>query len=98
MAIVAAVIIRTLFSVTGMMSCRCSVAGGLTGVMCIRGGVGIIAGSATVITVASGVVGASVGLIRMACPSVGNRTVVIGMMTITVRVFVAGHGGSGKCK
>ena len=83
-AIMAAVIIGTLLGVTGMMPCG--------------GGVGIIAGSATVITVASGVVGASVGLIRMACPGVGVRTVMVGMMAIAGRVLVAGHGVNRECK
>ena len=97
-AVMATVIIRTLLGVAGMMPRSRSVAGSLGSTVSARVGVGIIAGGVIVITVAGGVVGVSVVLIRMACPGVGIRSVVVGMMAITGRVFVAGERGCRKYK
>lgn len=70
-----------------MPRCR-SVAGSFCRTACIRVGVGIIASRVIVVTVACGMVGVSVGFIRMACPVVSIRSVVVGMIAITGGVFI----------
>ena len=84
----AAAVVGTLLGMAGSIGSTAS----------IRVCVGIIEGGAIVITVAGGVVGTRVGFVRMACSGVGIRSVVVGMMAIAGRVFVAGDRGCRKCK
>ncbi len=92
------VIIGTLLGVAGMMPRSRSMAGSFGSTVSVRIGVGIIASGVIVITVAGGVVGVSICLIRMACPGVGIRSVVVGMLAIAGRVFVVGERGCRKYK
>ncbi len=98
MAIVSAIVVSTLFGVTGMVSCSRSMPGSFRRTTGISSGVGIVAGRLAVITMPGRVVGAGVCGVRMTGPSVGIRTVVIGMVAVTGRVLITSEGGSGEYK
>jgi hypothetical protein len=98
MAIVSALVVGTLFGMASMVPRSRSMPGSLCRAMSISGGVGIVAGRAAVITMPGRVVGVGVCGVRVTSPSVGIRTVVIGMVAVTGRVLITSEGGCSKYK
>ncbi len=88
MAIVSAIVVSTLFGVTGMMPRSRSMPGSFCSTTGISSGVGRVAGRLAVITMPGCVVGAGVCGVRMTGPNVGIRTVVIGMVAVTGRMLI----------
>lgn len=98
MPIVSTLVVRTLFGMVGMVPRSRCMAGSFRRTMSISGGVGIVACRAAVITMPGCVVGVGVCGIRVTCPSVGIRTIVIGMEAVIGRVLITSEGGCRKQK
>ncbi len=77
MAMVSLIMVPTRFGVAGMMPGNRSMPGGFRRAAGIGGGVRIVAFSVAVITVPGCVVCMGVGSVRVTCPSMGIRTIVI---------------------
>ena len=93
MAIVMTIFINTLFGVAAMMPRSLCMPGSFRRTTGISGGVGILALRPTVVTMLGGMIGAGVCVIRVTSPSVGIRTVMIGMVAVAGCVIITSKGG-----